>query len=381
MRYLIIAALAASLAACGTNTTEPLTVSGGQITGEQLDGYRAYRGIPYVAPPVGNARWRAPQPLQPWEGVRAATEYGPGCWQPAGTGNAVFIERLTEGAGMSWFGQLVIQSVAGAAEADVSEDCLTLNVMAPDHATDARLPVMFWIHGGGHAFGSGGTMYESSSLVREGVVLVTINYRLGLYGFMGHPELAAEDPNGSTGNYGMLDQIAALEWVQQNIARFGGDPANVTIFGESAGGHSVGQLMASPLSRGLFHRAIAQSGSGFYQFQAAATETERMSGFDAGHRVAALAGVSGTNEIDALRTLSTDALAAAATDPDVAATLHPQIDGYVLPAPTAAIFAEGKQHPVPLIVGSNADEGSVLYYLGLAPVAGGRETQPQYQLP
>lgn len=268
----------------------------------------------------------------------------------------------------------VLDKSLGLLSMTTAEDCLTLNVFAPEGAKD--LPVMFWIHGGGHQFGSGGATYESAGLVNQGVVLVTINYRLGIYGFMAHPELAAEDPNGSSGNYGMLDQIAALQWVQSNIASFGGDPANVTIFGESAGGHSVGQLMASPLSEDLFHKAIAQSGTGFYQFQATDSAPENISGFEAGHKVAGLAGVSGANEISALRAMSVDELKSIALDPEISSTFHPQVDGYVLPFPTAYTFKQTAQHPVPLMVGSNADEGSVLYSFGLTPVDGSGAEPP-----
>ena len=369
------------LSGCGVTPTPPIATTSGPVVGEQNGEFRIFRGIPYAAPPVGNLRWRPPSPPQPWDAPRAAQVHGPVCWQPGaddpgGNGNSLFLARMAEGSGMSAFNRWLLTTLAGFIDEERSEDCLTLNIIAPSSAS-APLPVMFWIHGGGHQFGSGGGPYASTSLAGNGVVLVSINYRLGLYGFFAHPQLAVEDPNGSTGNYGMLDQIAALTWVRDNIANFGGDPNNVTIFGESAGGHSVGQLMASPLARNLFHRAIAQSGTGFYQFQAIATANEQMSGFEAGRLLAQRAGVSGPDVLARLRAMSTDELAPFALDPELSETYHPQIDGHVLPVSTADAFAQGKQAPVPLIVGSNADEGTVLYDLGLTPIDGADVAQPQ----
>jgi para-nitrobenzyl esterase len=361
--------------ACTPEATAPTPTASGEVQGLVEDGVAFYRNIPYAAAPVGELRWRAPQPHPGWSETRNATEYGPTCWQATeGDGNSLFMERLFSGSGMGGFSQWLLTTAAGMTTPNVGEDCLSLNITAPLAAQG--LPVMFWIHGGGHQFGSGGGPYDSPSLAKHGVVLVSINYRLGIYGFMAHPELAAEDPNGSTGNYGTLDQIAALQWVRDNIANFGGDPTNVTIFGESAGGHSVGQLVASPVARGLFHKAIAQSGTGFQQFQATNAEHERMSGYAAGREVARLAGVAGQSEIARLRELPVEALAAIATRPELSDTFHPQIDGYVLPTSTAQIFQTGQQARIPLIIGSNADEGSVLYYLGVPPVDGGPLEQP-----
>ncbi len=320
----------------------------GRLEGEEVDGVRVFRGIPYARPPIGPLRFRPPVEPEPWAGVRDATRFGPAAPQPE-----------------------MMVPIPGFGVGEQSEDCLYLNVYAPAAPGGGR-PVLVWIHGGGFVIGSGSQdIYDASSLVRRGdVVVVTINYRLGALGFL------HLDDEESSANLGLLDQIAALEWVRDNIEAFGGDPDKVTIFGESAGGHSVGQLMASPLSAGLFHRAIAQSGTGFQQFQAMDAAYERMSGFDAGRQVAEMAGVSGADEIAALRQMSVDELREIALDPAVSATLHPQIDGYVLPQSSAQIFDAGRQAAVPLIVGSNADEGSVLYYMGLAPVDGGPETQP-----
>lgn len=365
------------IAGCSAPTSQVVNTRSGPVQGVTDTGVSIFRSIPYAAPPLGNLRWTAPQPVLPWIEPLLVDTYGPSCWQPTGIGNDAFISALVAGSGMSEFSQWLLKTGAGLAETSIAEDCLTLNVLTPEINGEEPLPVMLWIHGGGHQYGSGGDTYESTSLVNNGVVLVTINYRLGIYGFMAHPELAAEDANGSTGNYGMLDQIAALRWVQANIEQFGGDANNVTIFGESAGGHSVGQLMASPLAKGLFHKAIAQSGTGFQQFQTTDKTNETISGFSAGRKVAAMVNLSGDNEISKLRKLSTQALAEAAKNVEISSTFHPQIDGYVLPKSTAQIFALGEQAPVPLILGSNADEGSVLYYMGLTPVDGSTIKGPE----
>ena len=364
-----------TLGGCGSEPSATVATVSGPVRGLISDDTSLYRGIPYAAPPLDDLRWRRPAPAAAWTDVLDTTETGPACWQEVESNNAEFLERLTRGAGMGGFTRWMLGTFAQFVIPDVSEDCLTLNVASPLGAEG--LPVMFWIHGGGHQFGSGGGPYESTSLAAKGVVLVSLNYRLGLYGYLAHPELAAEDPDGSTGNYGTLDQIAALEWVRDNIAAFGGDPDNVTIFGESAGGHSVGQLMASPLAHGLFHRAIAQSGTGFQQFQDIDEAHERMSGFEGGRRLAQLAGVSGEHEILALRKMSTDELREVAADEALVETLHPQVDGYVLPQATAVAFASGLQAAVPLVVGSNADEGSILYGFGMSPVDGrGSDNEP-----
>jgi len=211
----------------------PVTIASGRITGKDLGDVQSWLGIPYAAPPVGDLRWQAPRPPASWEGVRAMDHYGSICMQP---------QRLAVGQ-----------------PAGMSEDCLTLNVWAPKRASKA--PVMFWIHGGAFVEGSGAlAVYAGTSLARQGVVVVTINYRLGDFGFFAHPELSRESAPDPAANFGLMDQIAALRWVQQNIAAFGGDAGSVTIFGESAGGMSVNVLMMSPPARGLFQRAIAESG-------------------------------------------------------------------------------------------------------------------------
>src|SRR3954471_190219 len=211
----------------------------GRLQGVEEDGLAVFKGIPFAAPPVGPLRWRPPQPVQRWDGVRPATEYGPWAPQPPpGQGGGI-----------------------GGEDAGQDEDCLTLNVWTPAAGDDGKRPVMVWIHGGGFTTGSGaGVLYRGGHLAARGdVVVVSINYRLGALGFAAHPAL--KDPEtGICGNWGMLDQVAALRWVQENIGGFGGDPGNVTIFGESAGGMSVSTLLGMPMAKGLFAKAIAQSG-------------------------------------------------------------------------------------------------------------------------
>lgn len=216
--------------------SEVVRVEGGEVQGLSWRGMSVYRGIPFAAPPVGEKRWRAPEAVIPWDGVRDATEFADVCMQ---TG----------------------ETVPGLGVEPMSEDCLYLNVWTPAASGAQRLPVMVWLYGGGLHVGSGSArLYWGARLARKGVVVVTLNYRLGAFGMMAHPDLSAEASYGASGNYVHLDQIAALSWVQRNVEAFGGDPSNVTIFGQSGGATSVSRLMVSPLARGLFHRAIAQSG-------------------------------------------------------------------------------------------------------------------------
>jgi para-nitrobenzyl esterase len=208
----------------------------------------AFKGIPYAASPAGEARWKPPRRVAAWSGIRPARALGPACPQPdRETAN---FRRLTTmlGGDPAWVPAL----------GPTSEDCLTLNVFTTSRAPGAKRPVLVWIHGGSNRTGSGDE--DAAALAPYGAVIVTLNYRLGLLGFLAHPALARESPHDSSGNYGLLDQIAALRWVQRNIERFGGDPGRVTLFGHSAGGESVGHLLASPLAKGLFHRAVIQSG-------------------------------------------------------------------------------------------------------------------------
>src|SRR5215471_18727919 len=214
-------------------------VTGGKVSGVVANGIVSFRGIPFAAPPVGELRWKAPQPLKPWIGVKQATRFGPSCVQDE-----------------------TIARILGATP-EMSEDCLYLNVWTPAKAASDNLPVMVWIYGGGFVGGQTSVpLYDGTKLAEKGVVVVSVAYRLGAFGFLAHPELSKESRKGS-GNYGLQDQIAGLKWVQANIAKFGGDPNKVTIFGESAGGMSVSMLAASPLAEGLFQRAISESGGNF----------------------------------------------------------------------------------------------------------------------
>lgn len=334
--------------------SDPIRLDSGLVSGQlvgEVGDVRVYKGIPYAAPPVGENRWKPPQPVTPWEGVRAALEYGPSCPQ-----------------------HNVLERLYGAKLGPTSEDCLYLNVWTPAKRTDERLPVMVWIHGGGYTAGSGSSpYYEGANLARRGVVVVTFNYRLGIYGFFAHPLLSKESPHGVSGNYGLLDQIAALQWVKRNIAAFGGDPNRVTIFGESAGAGSVCYLMVSPLAKGLFHRAIAQSGSAFGQNRHLRESwygqepAERI-----GERAAERLGCDKASDpLAALRAKSSEELLAI-TGTGLGAggagtfSFGPIVDGWVVPDDPGAIFEAGRQHPVPLIVGSNADEGTI--FLLTSPV-------------
>src|SRR6476646_4509358 len=259
--------------------TDPVRVEQGLLTGTSglSADMRVYRGIPFAAPPVGDLRWKAPQPAPKWQGLRQAAEFSNACWQtqyPAAA--AIYQAKLPP----------------------LSEDCLYLNIWTPAKSAKDRLPVMVWIHGGGFTRGFSGTSsYNGEVLARKGAVIVTINYRLGIFGFFAHPELSAESGHHASGNYALLDQIAALQWVQKNIAAFGGDPARVTIFGESAGSWAVNVLMASPLARGLFQRAIGESGGSFSPMKTLA-EAEREGEKLAGSLAAAPAGDARTEPAD-----------------------------------------------------------------------------------
>ena len=231
-------------------TQTPLvTVSSGQLKGENQGDIAVFKGVPYAQPPVGDLRWRPPQPVEPWSGVREATKFSSMAVQRM-VDLEVFVSNVISGQGwgrlrtafLTWLFKLVPLP-------SQSEDCLYLNVRTPDLSSDANLPVMVWIHGGDHQDGSGSDVYfDANTYAENGCVYVTINYRLGLFGYMSHPELTQESENGVSGNYGTLDQIAALKWIQENISAFGGNPDDVTIFGESAGGESVIHLLTSPLS-------------------------------------------------------------------------------------------------------------------------------------
>ena len=288
---------------------------------------RTFKGIPYAAPPVGPLRWKAPQPAAAWTGVRKATEYGARCMQAP-----IYSDMIFHDSGPS-------------------EDCLYLNLWMPAAPAQARLPVMVWIYGGGFAAGATSEpRQDGGNLSKKGVLVVSMNYRLGIFGFFSHPTLTRESGHNSAGNYGLLDQVAALTWVRDNIAVFGGDPGNVTIFGESAGSFSVSALMASPLSQGLFRRAIGESGAFFGD----TLRPQSRAGAESDGVEFAEARL-GTDSIEALRERPAAEILQAAAKPG-AARFVPNIDGYFLPESVEAIFAAGKQSHVPLLAGWNADE-------------------------
>lgn len=313
----------------------PVKVEGGQVSASpDGKGVRVYKGIPYAAPPVGELRWKAPQPVKAWVGVRDGSKPGAAC--PQALRNPATEARLA-------LPPLEAQS----------EDCLFLNVWTPA-ARRGRLPVMVWIHGGGLNHGSG-VQYTPNAgpLAEQGVVVVTINYRLGALGFLAHPELTAESARHVSGNYGLLDQIAALQWVQRNIAAFGGDPKRVTVFGYSAGGWSIATLMASPLAKGLFQRAIAESGGRF------GGQRTLKDGEAAGLVFARHVGAASLKELRGLpaEKLLLTPVYSAAPSKEPGFLAEEVVDGWLLPREARAVFADGQQHHVPVIAGANGDEG------------------------
>ena len=328
-----------------------VTVEAGKLDGRVMDGVQAFRGIPYVAAPVGPLRWRPPQPAPAWSGVRDATQFG----------NDGLQHPLPK----------FIDPGSGQPE---SEDCLYANVWAP--ADGARHPVMVWIHGGGFTIGSGAmAVSDGAARARQGVVVVTLNYRLGRFGFFAHPALTADRPDEPTGNYALMDQIAALAWVKRNIAAFGGDPGNVTLFGESAGGGSVIALMGSPAARGLFNRAIVESGGGRDELPTLdKPSADAPAGYSAGLGFAAKAGAS---DAAALRALPADKVLGDLgfmNNRNRADYAGMVIDGTIVTGDPSAIFARGAEAPVPLIIGFNSSElgGAKAFMAGATKEAAAR---------
>lgn len=321
-----------------------------------------FRGIPYAAPPVGRGRWSPPEPVPAWGGVRDALKDGPIAIQRQ-TMIETFMDGLVRGQGWSRSRVAATKGlIAVAPRPKQDEDCLYLTVRTPQLDPAAALPVMVWIHGGDHQDGSSiDPYYTSNALAGHGVVAVAINYRLGLMGYFAHPELADESDHGVSGNYGTLDQIAALEWVRDNIAAFGGDPSNVTVFGESAGGESVLHLMTSPLADGLFHRAVAQSpGSTGQMIHLREPFLDYDSAETTSLAFARALGLTGPGQVERLRRVSTNALYALVRSAPRLGDHFPTIDGHVLPESPLAAFAHGRQAQVPLLIGTNADEGTLI---------------------
>lgn len=341
---------------------EPVKIDTGLVQGVAANDSAeviVFRGIPYAAPPVGELRWRPPQPAKAWEGIRECAKYGAAAPQ-------VISPLLNAFPGMS----------LGVPQ--TSEDCLYLNVWTPAHRPAEKLPVMVWVHGGGYTFGADSQpLYEATNLSKRGVVVVGMNYRLGALGFLAHPALNAESEKGVSGNYGLLDQIEALRWVQKNIAAFGGDPERVTVFGESAGGNSVYALLLSPLAKGLFQRAIPESGAtlNFAQLKKAAFGRE--SAEEQGIAFAKKCGVKdGPNQLAELRALPVDVLLKSVPGLDSSRTINfratgmrlaPIVDGYVIPDDPMTLFEQGKVNAVPMIVGANGNEGSMFTMISKMP--------------
>ncbi len=306
-----------------------------ESTTTESSGLRVFRGIPFAAPPVGELRWQAPQPAKRWRGARNADKFSPGCMQ-----NIVFADVIGRGEGFS-------------------EDCLYLNVWTPARSAREGLPVLVYIYGGGYMVGDASeARYDGANMARQGMVVVTPNYRLGLFGFLAHPELSAETRYKGSGNYALLDQVAALQWVRDNIAAFGGDPTRVTIAGESAGSISVSALMASPLSRNLIAGAIGESGS----MMGALSARSLADGEAAGQ---AFAKQAGADSLAQLRALPAKQLLEAART--FRGGFAPTVDGYFLPKPVRQIFEAGEQARVPLLAGSNSEERTYAAVLGSEP--------------
>lgn len=325
--------IATALPVLGADLT--VKTSHGKLQGKaSLGGGVAFLGVPFAAPPIGDLRWKAPAPPAKWKGVRDATSFGHHCMQPTLYSDMIFRDP----------GQ--------------SEDCLTLNIWRPENTKaekHRKLPVMVWIYGGG--FLAGGTSeprQDGAALAQNGVIVVSMNYRLGIFGFFVDHDLAAENDHHSAGNYGLMDQAAALSWVQDNIKSFGGDPENVTLFGESAGSFSVSAQMASPVAEGLFAKAIGESGGAFSRTLAFPLLE------DAAKADEAFAGKAfNTTSLASLRALSADQVLEGSSRKDAGVPRFvPDIDGYFLPESVSAIYAEGKQAKVPLLAGWNKDEGS-----------------------
>ncbi|MEK7376099.1 MAG: carboxylesterase/lipase family protein [Candidatus Margulisiibacteriota bacterium] len=339
MKKLLLIVLSALLLCSVLPAADVVNIDSGPIIGTDADGLRIYLGIPYAAPPIGPLRWRPPQAVQAWTGVKECAAYGSSCPQP---------ESIKIGI--------------------TSEDCLYLNVWTPAKTDGDKLPVMVWIHGGGWSLGSGSMpMFNGAKLAKKGVVFVNFNYRLGPFGFFVHPQLCKESPYGVSGNYGLMDQIAALKWVKNNISAFGGDSENITIFGESSGSMSVSLHMISPLSTGLFNRGISQSGAPYglgYIFPQADGQMQKA--IIEGQKLTAVLGCDkAADPIAALRSVSSEAIIAAypfdLTPFSPGMKFAPVIDGYVIPDDPEKMYMQGKNLDVPLIIGSNSDEGTAFY--------------------
>jgi para-nitrobenzyl esterase len=319
---------------------DPVTTEGGLVEGTGADGLMVYKGIPFAAPPVGDMRFKAPAPVKPWTGVKATKEFAASCMQ-----NKSGIPML------------------GLPELTVSEDCLYLNIWTPAKSAGEKLPVMVWIYGGGFTMGSTSyPLYDGANLAKKGVILVSVNYRVGPFGFLAHPALSADSPHHVSGNYGLLDQIAGLKWVKDNIAAFGGDPDRVTIFGESAGGISVSMLAASPLAKGLFAGAISESGGSFGPTGSRTAAGENVQILSSAEKDGeAFADKLGAKTVADLRKLPADDIQKASEDRQQNVG-WPVADGYVIPADQYKLYLAGRYNDVPVLIGTNDDEGALFVF-------------------
>ena len=327
---------------CAKSSLDVVSLDSGKIRGTIVDGVWTYLGIPYAAPPLGDLRWKEPQPDKSWDGIRDANKFAAACPQPK-TSSSDIVE--------------------------MNEDCLYLNIWSPAKSPADKLPVMVWIHGGGFVAGSGSEhCYDGMNLARQDVIVITLNYRLGPLGFLSHPLLSKESTHGTSGNYGLLDQVAALKWVQRNIEAFGGDPKNVTIAGQSSGSQCVINLMISPLAGGLFQRAIAESSSFKKVIQLEQDDTMARAE-KTGEALAASLGCDNvSDQIRCLRRKSAEDVVKAAFslpgnglgDSAIGSGMYdPVVDGWAIPSSPRSLFTMGKQQKVPLLIGTNEDEGTI----------------------
>jgi para-nitrobenzyl esterase len=318
-------------------------ITGGMVEGVVKDGIASFKGVPFAAPPVGDLRWKSPQPVSPWEGVKKATEFAPGPMQDTSFG-----------------------AMLGGPQ-KVSEDCLYLNVWTGVKKSNERRPVMVWIYGGGFGIGMTSTpTYDGTNLAKKGVVLVSVAYRVGPMGFLAHPELSKESGKGS-GAYGIQDQIAGLKWVKENIAQFGGDPRNVTVFGESAGGISVSMLTASPMAKGLFHRAISESGGSMAPPRGTLKAAEEQG--------KSYLSKLGANDIKAARALSAEAIQ---KETKGMGSFWPVADGATIVENQYELFEAGKFNDTPVLIGTNSDEGGLFMTQKMTSISFEQMIRKQY---
>ena len=334
LSFVVAAAmLVAATTSVRAEISDPVRLDSGQISGVPgaKDGIRVFKGIPFAAPPVGELRWKDAQPVPKWDGVRKADTFGDVCIQPPGRGR-----------------QNIAVDVPGSPKQ--SEDCLYLNVWTGAKSASEKRPVMVWIYGGAFTEGAGSIgLYDGTVLAKKGAVVVTMNYRLGPFGFFAHPALSAESPHHTSGNQGITDMVAALHWVQDNIAAFGGDPKNVTVFGQSAGAMAISALVGSPIAKGLFHRAISESGT--WMGLGLGKMAPYAPAEAAGEKKAEAAGLKTLAE---MRALSSDEVTAKLSGRGLGGGMI--ADGYVFPKDLNKVFEEGKQNAVDVLVGSNAHE-------------------------